>query len=102
VKLPDHRAVRNHLDSLHAIALANIGELTTGLAVHSTLPATGRGILKHLGVDYRKKARGTVVATCRVDVPAGAGRHQVQAVAQLRNTAGEIVAEVTGTWVVDR
>ncbi len=101
VELPDRRPVRNHLDSIHAIALASLGELTTGLAVHSGIPAKGRGILKTLKVDYRKKARGTLTARCSTVSPTTPGRHEAEAVAEIQDAKGQVVAVVTGLWIID-
>ena len=37
VSLKDYKKNRNHLNSIHAIALTNLGEFTSGLAVLSSL-----------------------------------------------------------------
>lgn len=101
VRLPDRRRVRNHLDSLHAIALASVGELSTGLAVIGAVPSSGRMILRHLEVEYHRKARGEVTASGRADVPQEPGRHEVAATAEVRDASGVLVTSVTATWVVE-
>ena len=101
VTMRDRAFVRNHLKSVHAIALMNLGELATGAAVMYQVDGNGRGILKHIGMDYLKKARGTITATCEVMVPMEPGKHDLDVVGTLTDKDGEIVAKVRATWRID-
>ncbi len=101
VELADRKAVRNHLRSVHAIALMNLGELATGLAVMHAVDGRGRGIVTELRMEYLKKARGTITATCRVALPTTPGRHDLAASGDLTDAAGDLVARVHATWRLD-
>lgn len=100
----DRRAVRNHLHSIHAIALANLGEFVTGLSVVSGLPPQGRAILKSIHVDYLKKARGMLraKAVCPLAFPPDAPLVQksMPVTGEVFDASGECVARVTAEWVV--
>jgi len=100
VTLRDRKKVRNHLDCVHAIALANLGELATGLAMMSGLPADARGILSGIEMAYLKKARGLLTAECRVTVPSMSERQEYLATADIKDASGEVVARATAKWLI--
>jgi acyl-coenzyme A thioesterase PaaI-like protein len=100
VKMRDRPLVRNHLQSVHAIALMNLGELTTGLVVMYQVDGRGRGIIKKLEMEYLKKARGSLTATSEQVVEITPGQHELIVVGHIRDQAGEEVARATATWLI--
>ncbi len=101
VSIRDRRRLRNHLHSLHAIALLNLGELATGLAVLSTISADMRGILVDIHADYLKKARGKLTATAEFELPEPLlDNTSCEVEAQLKDQDGETVTRVRATWLI--
>lgn len=100
VLLHDRKKVRNHLNCVHAIALMNLGEVTTGLAVIAGMPTGCRGILSGISMEYHVKARGTLTAECRCDPIDTAERREMLIVGHIRNAEGELVATATAKWLV--
>lgn len=98
VALKDQPGVRNHLGSIHAVALTNLGELASGLAMTASLPPTIRGIVRSITTDFTKKARGTLVAESRVTLPEVAGDTDFEVRAEIRDAGGDVVATVRVLW----
>lgn len=101
VEMRDRRRVRNHLDSVHAVALVNLGELATGLATLSALPEGMRGIVTGLEAAYEKKARGRLSAECRTSPSVPEGEEESvshRAVASIVDVDGDRVAQVRARW----
>lgn len=95
VLLRDRRAVRNHLRSIHAIALCNLAELTGNLALVYSLPDDSRFIVTALSIDYKKKARGVITGECRCTPPATAAKQAYELFVSLTDSSGAVVATAT-------
>lgn len=116
--------LRNPFSSVHAVALTNLGELTSGLATLSAIEAANkalrdgaqkngpraplvRGIVTEIRTVYHKKARGVISAKSDVSgfgekllKAAGKGEQTVDLVAKtdMTDAKGVMVAECFCTW----
>ena len=100
VILKDRRKLRNHLNSVHAMALANLGEIATGMALMNSLPDNTRGILRRFEIDYLKKARGLLTAECDCEIPANNDEREVAVNCDIRDSADDVVSVVTAHWLI--
>jgi len=100
VRLNEHRKVRNHLNSVHAIALVNLAEMVTGLTLMNSLPDKARGILKGIQIQYVKKARGVLTARCVCDIPLSNEEKELEITGEIKNEQGDVVAIAVATWLI--
>jgi uncharacterized protein (TIGR00369 family) len=92
VTMADRKAVRNHLDCVHAIALANLAELAGNVALFYSMPDDARFIVSGMEIEYLKKARGTITATGESPIPRTSSRAHYDVDVTLRDASGEEVA----------
>jgi len=62
------------------------------------LPSTVRGIVTGLSITYLKKARGTLTAECRCEVPVVDAETSFDVHTDVRDASGDVVARATVTW----
>ncbi len=101
VLLKFRKSNTNHLNSVHALALSNLGELASGLAMMTGLPPTIRGIVTNINTEYIKKARGDLTAKADVKIPTVTAEktvHHVQALIYDQNQ--DVVTTVTVKWLL--
>jgi acyl-coenzyme A thioesterase PaaI-like protein len=104
VRIRDRRAVRNHIGTVHAIALCNMAELAGGLATDAAVPASMRWIPKGMSVRYLRKAVGAMTATASVPViEAQDEASEAHALVEVRDGGGDIVFDADITmWIAPR
>jgi len=100
VRMRDRRRLRNHLRSAHAIALANLAEYTGNLALAYSMPANARFIVTRVDMRYFHKARGTITAVCRTQMPESDARREVEIVVDLNDASGVVVSQGTLTSLI--
>ena len=98
IEMRDRRRVRNHLRSVHALALANLGEVTSGLAMLGALPADARGIPTKLTIEFFKKARGLLIAESHCSPPEIIEDTDFDVVTDIRDSEGDVVARTSVIW----
>lgn len=97
VSMRERWSLRNHLRSIHAVALVNLGELTANLALTTLQPKGGRFIVTGMQAEYLKKARGLVTCRARLE---GAWPHISEGVAEITDRDGGLVCRVKVCWNV--
>lgn len=98
VRLRDRRFYRNHLKSLHAIAIANLAECASGLSLVPGLPEGAQAILIHFEIDYLKKGRGTLEGLASCSPPETCETVDFEIESVITNKSGEIVAKAKAHW----
>lgn len=115
-------SLKNPFNSIHAAALINFGELIGGLAVMSLVEkqkiesstSQWQGIVKKLGAEYHRKARGVISGRCELPDTLDAllkssqfaqkgsdcatGPCLVKIPVELYDSEGQNVATVTAHW----
>lgn len=100
IELRERRSLRNHLNSVHGIAIANLAELASGMAVVCSIPKELRGLLMGFRIEYRKKGRGVLTAESRFDsgLLGSTGEHEVAV--SVHDAQGDLIAEAHARWRV--
>lgn len=100
VFLKERNSNKNHLNSIHAVALINLGEVTSGLAVLSGMSGDVRGILTKMEMQYIKKAKGDLTAQCTCVIPTVEDNLNYEVQTQIKDASGEIVAVGQFYWLL--
>ena len=95
VVMRDRPGLRNHLRSVHAVALANLAELTGNVALAYSMPDDARFIVAGMDLDYVKKARGPITGRCECPVPDSNERREYRVPVTLHDASGDVVVKAT-------
>ena len=100
VTMRDRKAVRNHLNSVHAVALANLTEVAGSLAIIASMQPNTRMIPVRLETEYVKKARGLLTAEGSCESPEPGFEGELQGNVVIRDDSGDEVARGRVTVVI--
>ncbi|MBO0768395.1 MAG: DUF4442 domain-containing protein, partial [Solirubrobacterales bacterium] len=103
-QMPQTPWVRNHLGTVHAIALCNLAEYVMGALAEATIPGSHRWVPKGMSVEYVNKARGTMHATATLTLPEPlADKQELPVAIEVKDDADQVVftAEIR-IWVTEK
>ena len=102
VVMKNRRRVRNHINSVHAIAMCNMCEYVGGMVIECSIPSHLRWIPKEMRVEYLKVARTDLTASCRLEVADWQDAMEVPVVVEVFDTRKVMVLRATITMHVSR
>lgn len=89
VRIDNRRPVQNHIGTIHAAAMALLAETATGFAVGMHVHDGAVPVIKHMGVDYLRRAKGGLRAVARLSPEDQKRLHE--------DERGEVLVPVTVT-----
>ncbi|RJP76276.1 MAG: DUF4442 domain-containing protein [Desulfobacteraceae bacterium] len=100
--MKNRRRVRNHINSVHAIAMCNMCELVGGTVLECSIPSHLRWIPKEMRVEYRKVAGTDLTASCRLGETDWQDAMELPLVVEVNDANGVLVLRATITMHVSR
>lgn len=104
VRMRNRRKVRNHIGTVHAIAICNLCELAAGTMTDASMPEGMRWIPKSMSVEYLARAATDLSAVARIPGPVAVGDpFELPVTTEVTDTSGNIVvrAEIR-MWISPR
>jgi acyl-coenzyme A thioesterase PaaI-like protein len=99
----DRKAVRNHIGTVHVIAVCNGLEAAMGALAESTVPPGKRWLPKGMEVEYAAKASSDITCVAQTTRADWDGAPDVPVrVTATRDDGTEVVRGVIHLWVTDR
>ncbi len=89
------RRVKNHIGTVHALAMGNLCELAAGLVMESTLPTDMRWIPRGMNIEYLRKAETDVTATATLVEQVWGAAGDVPVVVSVQDTRKHEVVKAT-------
>lgn len=103
LRLPDRKAVHNHIGTVHAIAVCNGLEAAMGALAEATIPAGKRWLPKGMTVSYLAKSTSDLVCTAETAPEDWTGGPDVPVRVQAVRDDGTVVVEGTiNLWVTEK
>jgi acyl-coenzyme A thioesterase PaaI-like protein len=103
ITMKNRRAVRNHLKSVHAVAMCNLCELAGGTTLDVTLPHHLRWIPKGMEVEYIRIAKSDLTGTCSIPGDAIKGKGSLPVTVSVTDTKGtEVMKAVINMHITER
>ena len=91
VSIKKRRKVKNHIGTIHAIAMANLCEIAAGTVIEASIPQTMRWIPKGMEIQYLAKAETTVTVTAEMPDVEHGGPRDVNVACSVRDVNGKEV-----------